>query len=100
MTTLTRLADRLLDHPWLQECSEDMRKDIVVMVLREVRVPDEGMMEAGTDVPAMKECDAAVTVAAIHGTKLTWAEKCEPPPLSQSFTAMIDHILKDNDDGP
>lgn len=68
------------------------REAVVDAILAELRTPDEAMIEAGGATPGMKEIDNMVTLAANRGRFLGWSERGEPPPLSQAFTAAIDHI--------
>lgn len=74
-------------------------RQMIRLLLQALREPTDGMLEAARQTPGIREIDAMISFNAARNRShvLKWDERGEPAPLSQAFTAMIDHLLDESE---
>lgn len=84
-------VSRTINSADMEAAAQARYRAAVIAVLRALVPPSVEMVAAMTATPGMQEVDAMVRYCAARNRdhKLTWADKGEPPPLVQAFTAAI-----------
>ena len=77
---------------WTPDEQAHIRKLAARDAIEAIREPTEAMIEAAAATNGMKAVDSMITLAFVHGHKLS---PDDPPPLLQAWHAMIDEALRD-----